>query len=270
MKGVKRNSEVISDYINELYRYRELVLVWGLREIRVRYKQSFMGAAWAILQPLTMMVVFTIVFSRFARVPTDGIPYPIFSYTALLPWTMLATAISFGVPSLINNLNLVVKTYFPREVLPIGAVGASFFDFLVASSIFIVMLLYYRIEVTWSILWLPLVLFLQLVLTLGIVFIGSALVVLYRDVRFIVPLGLQIWLYLTPIIYPVTLVPAQFLPLYMLNPMAGIITAYRQIILYGQPPNWSYLVISGVEAVLIFLAGYWIFKKLEVSFADII
>lgn len=261
---------MITEYINELYRYRELVLVWGLREIRVRYKQSLLGAAWAILQPLTMMVVFTIVFSRFARVPTDGIPYPIFSYTALLPWTMLATAISFGVPSMINNLNLVVKTYFPREVLPIGAVGASFFDFLVASSIFIVMLLYYRIEVTWSILWLPLVLLLQLTLTLGIVFIGSSLVVLYRDVRFIVPLGLQIWLYLTPIIYPVTLVPAQFLPLYMLNPMAGIITAYRQIILYGQPPTWSYLVISGVEAVLIFLAGYWIFKKLEVSFADII
>lgn len=246
------------------------MLVWAVREIRVRYKQSLLGAAWAILQPLAMMIVFTLVFSRFAKVPTDGLPYPLFSYTALLPWTMLATAITSGVPSLVNNLNLVVKTYFPREILPIGAVGASFFDFLVASSIFIVMLLYYRIEITWTIIWLPLVLFLQLLLISGVAFTGSALLVLYRDVRFIVPLGLQIWLYLSPVIYPVTVVPEQYLPLYMLNPMAGIITAYRQIILYGQPPTWTYLAISGVEAVLVFLLGYLLFKKLEVSFADII
>lgn len=260
----------MTEYINELYRYRELVLVWGLREILIRYKQSFLGAIWAILQPLVLMVVFTIVFSRFARVETGDIPYPIFSYTALLPWTLLSSGINYGVPSLINNLNLVVKTYFPREVLPIGAVGASFLDFLVASSIFIVMLLYYRIEITWTVLWLPLVLFLQLLLILGISFLGSSLIVLYRDVRFIVPLGLQLWLYLTPVIYPVTLVPEQYLPLYMLNPMAGIITAYRQIIIYGQPPTLTYLMISGVEAVLVFFLGYLIFKKLEVNFADII
>jgi lipopolysaccharide transport system permease protein len=241
-----------------------------LREIRIRYKQAFLGAAWAILQPLTMMIVFTLVFSRFAKVPTDGIPYPIFSYTALLPWTMLATAITFGVPSLVANLNLVTKTYFPREILPIGAVGASLFEFLVASSIFVVMLFYYQIELTWTMLWLPLVLILQLVLVLGVTFTGAALLVLYRDVRFIVPLGLQIWLYLTPVIYPVTVVPEKYLPLYMLNPMAGIITAYRQIILYGQPPEWTYLVIAGIEAMLIFFLGYLTFKKLEVTFADII
>lgn len=261
---------MLLNYMHELYRFRELVWVWGFREIRVRYKQSLLGATWAILQPLVLMVVFTIVFSRFAKVPTDGIPYPIFSYTALLPWTLFTTAITFGVPSLVNNLNLVVKTYFPREILPIGAVGAGFFDFLVASSIFIVMMIYYRIELTWTALWLPLVLIIQLVLILGVAFIGSALIVLYRDVRFIVPLGLQIWLYLSPVIYPVTAVPEQYLTLYMLNPMAGIISAYRQIILYGQQPPWAYLAISAVEAVLIFLAGYWIFKKLEASFADII
>jgi lipopolysaccharide transport system permease protein len=261
---------LLTEHINELYRYRELVLVWGLREIRIRYKQAFLGTVWAVLQPLVMMIVFTLVFSRFAKVPTDGIPYPIFSYTALLPWTMLSTAITFGVPSLVNNLNLVTKTYFPREILPIGAVGASFFEFLVASSIFVVMLIYYRIEPSWAMLWLPLVLILQLVLILGVTFTGSALLVLYRDVRFIVPLGLQIWLYLTPIIYPITVVPQKYLLLYMLNPMAGIITAYRQIILYGQSPNWIYLAISAVEAALVFLGGYLIFKKLEISFADII
>lgn len=261
---------MLSEYVNELYRYRELILVWGLREILVRYKQSFLGATWAILQPLALMVVFTIVFSRFARVPTDNIPYPIFSYTALLPWTMFTTAISFSVPSLVNNLNLVVKTYFPREVLPIGAVFASFFDYLVASSIFVIMLIYYRIELTWAVLWMPLVLILQLILALGLGFIGSALNVLYRDIRFIVPLGLQIWLYLTPVIYPISAVPEQYIRLYMLNPMAGIITAYREIILYGRPPTWSFLAISGVEAIVIFIVGYWIFKKLEASFADII
>jgi lipopolysaccharide transport system permease protein len=183
---------------------------------------------------------------------------------------MLSTAITFGVPSLVNNLNLVTKTYFPREILPIGAVGASFFEFLVASSIFVVMLIYYRIEPSWAMLWLPLVLILQLVLILGVTFTGSALLVLYRDVRFMVPLGLQIWLYLTPIIYPITVVPQKYLLLYMLNPMAGIITAYRQIILYGQSPDWIYLAISAVEAALIFFGGYLIFKKLEISFADII
>ena len=261
---------MLLEYIKELYRYRELVLVWGLREIRVRYKQSFLGAAWAILQPLVLMIVFTLVFSQFARVPTDDIPYPIFSYTALLPWTLLNASIGFGVPSLVSNLNLVVKTYFPREVLPIGAVGASFFDFMIASSIFIVMLLYYRVELTWALIWLPLVLLIQLTLILGIAFLGSALLVLYRDVRFIVPLGLQIWLYLTPVIYPISIVPEQYLSLYMLNPMAGIITSYRQIILLGQPPNWTYLGISGIESILLLIFGYLIFKKLEVSFADII
>ncbi len=261
---------MLLEYVKELYRYRELVWVWGLREIRVRYKQSLLGVAWAILQPLAMMAIFTIVFSHFARVPTDGVPYPLFSYAALLPWTLLSTAITFGVPSLVNNLNLVVKTYFPREILPIGAVGASFFDFLIASSIFIFLLLYYRVELTWAVLWLPLILILQLVLIAGVSIAGSALLVLYRDMRFIVPLGLQIWLYLTPVIYPVTVVPEQYLPLYMLNPMAGIITAYRQVVLYGQSPTWTYLAISAVEAVLIFLFGYMTFKKLETSFADII
>lgn len=261
---------MFSQNIQELYKFRNLLWVWTVREIRVRYKQSYLGVIWAILQPLVLMVVFSLVFSLFARVPTGDIPYPIFSYTALLPWTLLTTAITSGVPSLINNLNLVVKTYFPREILPIGVIGASLFDFLVASSIFVVLMVYYRIQITWTIAWLPLVLIIQLVLALGIALMGSSLLVLYRDVRFIVPLGLQVWLYLTPVIYPVTVVPEKYLPLYMLNPMAGIITAYRQIILFGESPTWTYLAISGVEAALIFFIGYWVFKKLEVSFADII
>ena len=244
--------------------------MWILREVRVRYKQSLLGAAWAILQPLSMMLVFTLVFSFLAAVPTDGIPYPIFSYVAVLPWTFFSTSVSFGVPSLINNQSLVTKTYFPREVLPIGAIGARFFDFLVASTIFLFMLLFYRVPLTWTLAWLPLLLALQILLTFGVTLLGSAVIVLYRDVRFIVPLGLQIWLYATPVIYPVSLVPERFRLYYMLNPMAGIIDAYRRVILYGQSPMWSYLSLSAVVALALFFIGYLVFKQLEVSFADII
>lgn len=254
----------------ELYQYRELLWRWILREIGVRYKQSLLGAAWALLQPLAMMIMFTLVFSFLARVPTDGMPYPLFSYTALLPWTFFQTSVSFGVPSLVNNLNLVTKIYFPREILPLGAVGASFFDFLVASTIFLFMFLFYRVPLSWTVAWLPLLLALQVLLTFGVTLLGSAIIVLYRDVRFIVPLGLQLWLYATPVIYPVSLVPERLRPYYMLNPMAGIIDSYRRVILYGQPPVWGHLGLSAAVALALFVIGYVVFKRLEVSFADII
>ena len=256
--------------LTELYRYRELLWRWTRREIGVRYKQSFLGAAWAILQPLAMMIMFTLVFSLLARVPTDGAPYPVFSYVALLPWTFLQTSVSFGVPSLVNNLNLVTKIYFPREILPIGAIGASFFDFLVASIIFLPMLFLYRIALSWTILWLPLLLGIQIILTLGVTLLGSAIIVRYRDVRFIVPLGLQLWLFATPIIYPVSLVPERLLPLYMLNPMAGIVDSYRRVILHGQPPDWGHLGLSAAVTLVLLVIGYATFRRLEASFADII
>lgn len=256
--------------LKELYQYRELLRRWVLREIGVRYKQSFLGAAWALLQPLTMMVTFTLVFSFLARVPTGGVPYPVFSYVALLPWTFFATSINFGVSSLVNNLNLVTKIYFPREILPLGAIGASFFDFLIASTIFLPMLLFYRIPLSWTIVWVLLLVVLQILLTLGVTLLGSALIVLYRDVRFIVPLALQIWLFATPIIYPVSLVPERLRPFYMLNPMAGIITSYRQVILFGQPPVLGYLSLSAVVTLVLFVIGYVTFRRLEMSFADVI
>lgn len=254
----------------ELYRYRQLLLTWTMREIKIRYKQSLLGAAWAILQPLTMMAVFTLVFSYLTRIPTDGIPYPLFSYVALLPWTFFATSVSFGVPTLINNLNLVTKTYFPREILPISAIGAGFFDFMVASTIFLFMLLFYRVPLSWNVVWIPVLIALQILLTFGVTLLGSAIIVLYRDVRFIVPLALQLWLYATPIIYPISLVPDRFRSLYMLNPMAGIIQSYRLVILYGQSPTWSHLGLSATVTIALFIVGYLVFKRLEVSFADII
>ena len=259
-------------HVQNLFQFRELIGMWAFREIRVRYKQSLLGAAWAVLQPLALMLMFTFVFSRIARIPTDQ-PYPIFSYTALLPWTLFATSISFGVNSLINNMNLVTKTYFPREVLPLGVIGAALFDFLIASSIFVLLMIYYKVPITIHFLWIPVFLVIQIFLMLGIILIGSALTVFYRDVRFIVPLGLQLWMYATPIIYPLKLVEdnlPQFRTLYALNPMVGIVESYRDVILEGVPPNFSDLGLAAAVSIILFIVAYIIFKRLEVLFNDLI
>ncbi|MCP4419994.1 MAG: ABC transporter permease [Chloroflexi bacterium] len=259
-------------HVRNLFHYRELIGMWAFREVRVRYKQSLLGAVWAVLQPLTLMLMFTFVFSKIARIPTD-FPYPIFSYTALLPWTLFATSISFGVNSLINNMNLVTKTYFPREVLPLGVIGAALFDYLIASSIFIFLLIYYQVPITIYFLWIPVFLAIQICLMLGIILIGSALTVFYRDVRFVVPLGIQLWMYATPIIYPIELVEEnlpQFRTLYALNPMVGIVESYRNVILRGVPPNFSDLGLAALVSVVLFIAAYIIFKRLEVLFNDLI
>jgi len=259
-------------HVQNLYQFRELIGMWAFREIRVRYKQSVLGAAWAVLQPLTMMLMFTFIFSRIARIQTDQ-PYPIFSYTAVLPWTLFATSISFGVNSLINNMNLVTKTYFPREVLPIGVIGAALFDFLIGSSIFVLLMIYYQVQVTIYFLWIPVFLIIQIFLMLGIILIGSALTVFYRDIRFVVPLGLQLWMYATPIIYPITLVDEnmpQIRTLYALNPMVGIVNSYRDVILNGVPPNYGDLGLAAAVSITLFIVAYIMFKRLEVLFNDLI
>ena len=260
---------MVSD-IRELIRYRELLWSWVVRNIKVRYKQSLLGIAWAILQPLSATVLFAVIFSRFVRVSTGGIPYPIFYYSALLPWTFFSTSVSFGVPSLVNNMNLVTKIYFPREILPIASVVACFVDFLVASVVFIGMMTFYRVPVGLSIVLVPLVLVVQILLTFAIVLLSSALMVFYRDIRFVVPLGLQLWMYATPIIYPISLVPDRFRTIYMLNPMAGIIDSYRAIILSAEFPQVGYLLSACVVSVLLFLGSYRYFKSAEMKFADII
>ena len=259
-------------HVQNLVRFRELIGMWAFREIRVRYKQSLLGAAWAVLQPLALMLIFTFVFSQIARIPTDE-PYPIFSYTALLPWQLLATSITFGVNSLINNMNLVTKTYFPREVLPLGVIGAALFDFLIASSIFVLLMIYYDVQVTIYFLWIPVFLVIQIFLMLGVSLIGAALTVFYRDVRFVVPLAIQLWMYATPIIYPLELVDRslpQYRTLYALNPMVGIVESYRNVILRGVPPNFTDLGLAAAVSIILFIVAYIIFKRLEVLFNDLI
>jgi ABC-type polysaccharide/polyol phosphate export permease len=217
------------------------------------------------------MFAFTIV-ATFLRglIETGGVAYPIFYYSALLPWTFFNNSVSQSTPSMINNLNLVVKTYFPREILPIAKVGVSFFDFLVASAVFVILFFIYQVPLTGMVLWVPFLVVVQILLTLGISLFCSAITVLFRDVRFIIPLVLQVMLFITPIIYPVEMVQESIRPYYLvLNPMAVLIDSYRRVLLYGQPPG-SYLGIATAICVVIFVAGYLVFKRLESSFADII
>ena len=256
--------------LRTLLNYRELLWMWTLRGVKVRYKQSVLGAAWAILQPLSIMVIFSVIFTRFVRVPSQGLPYPIFSYTALLPWTFFATSIGFATSSLVGNMGLVTKIYFPREILPVSAVVVSFIDFLVASLVFVGLMVFYRIPVGITVLLVPLLLAVQVLLILGIVLLASAVNVFYRDIRFVVPLAVQLWMYATPIIYPVTLVPERFRGVYMLNPMTGLIESYRAVLLQGVWPDWSNLGIAAGVSAMLFLLGYTYFKRVEWQFADII
>ena len=256
--------------LSALVTYRELLYNWVLRAIKVRYKQSLLGVAWAVLQPLSLTVIFTLVFTLFARIPTEGIPYPIFSYCALLPWTFFANSLSFATPSLVSNMSLVTKIYFPREIFPLASVLASFFDFLVASVIFLGMMLYYRVSPSPLFLLVPLVLVVQVMLTVGIALLASAINVFYRDVRFVIPLAMQLWMYASPVVYPVSAVPERLQPFYLLNPMAPIIDSYRRVILQGQMPDWPYLGLAALISGLLLVVGYGYFKRVEMEFADII
>lgn len=257
-------------YIRELIGYRELLWSLALRDIKVRYKQSVLGASWAILQPVMMTAIFTVVFSYFTRIDTQGIPYPIFAYAAMLPWTFFANSLSFGVPSIVSNTNLVTKIYFPRETFPLAAILACFVDFVVASAVFVGLMVYYHYGLNVHMLWLPLVLLIQIMLAIAITFLLSAINVFFRDIRFVIPLLVQVWMFASPVVYPVSAVPERFRSLYMLNPMAGVLDSFRTVLLKGEPPHLPYLLPAALVAVTLLCVSYTCFKKLEMSFADVI
>ena len=256
--------------INHLWNYRELLIAFTLREIKIRYKQTLLGASWAILQPAALTIIFSIVFGIFLKVTSGDVPYPIFAYSALLPWTFFATSISFGALSVVNNGNLVTKVYFSREILPFAAVGAAFIDFLSASSIFLLMFLIYKVSVSPVILYVVIIIPAILLLTTGISLIFSTLNVMFRDIRFVVPLVLQIWLYLSPVIYSIDQVPEKFRIFYVLNPMAPLIQSFRDVTVFGKTPNIVELSSAIVTSLLIFVVGYLFFKSKEKMFADVI
>ncbi len=259
-----------SGHLAELLRHRDLLLLWTRREVQVRYKQSLLGAAWAILQPLALTVVFTLVFSRLVRIDTGNIPYPVFSYSALVPWTFFATALSFGIPSLVNNMNLVTKVYFPREILPLASVGAALVDFMIAFVVFLGLMLIYGIMPDMTSLWIIPLLLLQISLILGVTLIGATAIVFFRDVRFVIPLLIQVWMYASPVIYPAELVPTHLRTVYFLNPMASIIDGYRRALVLGISPQFEALLPAAMISASILFIGYTLFKKAEPTFADLI
>jgi len=257
-------------FLKNLYNNKELLFQLTLRQIKSRYKQSVLGISWAIIKPLGMMVVFTVIFSKFMKVPSDGIPYPIFSYCALLPWTFFSTSLSSGINSMTSNVSLIQQIYFPRIIFPLTAVMSSFVDFVIASVIFIGLMIFYKIQITIYVFLLIPILILQIVFTIPICLLGSALNVFYRDIGQALVFITQLWMYACPIVYPISVVPEKYRMLYALNPMVGIIDSYRKVIIQGVAPNWEYLWISFVITVLVFISFYAIFRKLEMKLADII
>jgi lipopolysaccharide transport system permease protein len=253
-----------------LWSYREVLYTLAIREIKVRYKQTVLGVAWAIIQPLSLTILFTIIFGKFARMPTEGIPYPIFAYSALLPWTFFATAISFAIPSLVQERSLLMKVYLPREIFPVSCVLAACVDFGIAAIIFIAMIFFYRVSITIYLLWVVPLLLIQIIFTMGISLFFSSINARYRDVRYALPLVVQLWMFATPIFYPTSVIPVAYRMIYMLNPMAGIIDGYRRVIIQGVRPELRYVCLSAIISILLLILAYHYFKRSEREFIDVI
>jgi lipopolysaccharide transport system permease protein len=255
--------------LSDLWLHRDLFffLIW--RDVKVRYKQTVLGAAWAILQPLLTMVVFTLFFGRLAKVPSDGIPYPIFAYAGLLPWTFFSNAITASSNSLVGNASLITKVYFPRMVIPAAAVGAGLVDLAIAAIILVAMMAYYGFGLGWSALMLIPLVVLTALFALGVGMWMSGLNVKYRDVRYALPFCIQLWMYATPIIYPISFIPERWRWILLFNPLTGIIDGFRSA-LFGLPFTWLELVVSTILTLLFLVYAAYSFKRMERNFADII
>jgi lipopolysaccharide transport system permease protein len=253
----------------ELWAYRELLYVLTLRDIKVRYKQTVLGFAWAIIQPVMMMVVFSIFFGGLAKMPSDGYPYPIFVYAALLPWTFFANSITNSANSLVGSANLVSKVYFPRLIIPLSSVGSGLVDFAIAGAILLLLMVYYGVSWTFNLLMAPVLVAGAALTALGVGIFLAALNVAYRDFRYVVPFLVQFWTFATPVVYPVSLVPREWQWALYLNPMAGVIEGFRSAFL-GSPFDVPGMLVSLAIAAILFAAGIAYFGKVERRFADII
>ncbi|MFH2019535.1 MAG: ABC transporter permease [bacterium] len=252
------------------WQYKELARELMGREIKSRYKQSFLGYAWVILNPFFQMLVMTFVFSLIIRIPSLGVPYAIFLYVALLPWNLFANSLSHATNSLVANAPLLKKIYFPRELFVISTIMAKLVDFGLASLILVAFMLYFRVAITWNILWVIPLLLIQLAFTYGLALILAAVNLLYRDVQYLLSLLILLWMYLTPVLYPMEMVPDRYRFIFRLNPMSVLVNAYREVILVGGHPKYSSLIIAGLVGLFSVLIGRYIFKKLERIFADVV
>ena len=253
----------------ELWAYRELLGVFTMRDIKVRYKQTVLGAAWAIIQPLTTMIIFTVIFGRLAKIPSEGFPYPVFVYTGLLPWTFFANALTSSGNSLVGSSHLISKVYFPRLIIPLSSVGAGLVDLMISTGILFLLMLFYHVSFTWHILLAPLLIFGVIITALGVGTLLSALTVSYRDFRFVVPFMIQIWMYLTPVVYGTGFIPERYRWLLLFNPMGGYIDGCRAAFL-GKPFHWLSIAVSIMLSLLLLCLGAAYFEKVERKFADVI
>lgn len=253
-----------------IFASKDILLAWTSRTIRARYQQSVLGGLWAIIQPAASVIIFSIIFTQFVPIDTGGIPYPVFSFVAVVPWTFFSSSLSDMSNTLVQNISLVTKIYFPREALVIASMLARLVDFGISGALLIVLFIVFRVPIFLPGLpILPLILLTQIALVTGLGLITSALNVFYRDVQPLLTLVIQLWFYASPIIYPVTMVPERFRTLYFLNPMAGILESYRAILLYHTMPG-PYIYIAGAISITILIIGYWFFKRVEFLFADIV
>jgi lipopolysaccharide transport system permease protein len=253
----------------ELWAYRELFLLLAWRDVSIRYKQTALGAAWAIIQPLATMAIFTVLFGRLAGMPSDGIPYPLFAFAGLLPWTYFANAVTAGGNSLVGSTSLITKVYFPRLLIPSAAVAAGLVDLGVAFVTLMGLMAYYREAPGWGLLMLPVLVVLTTLLALGVSLWTSALNVKFRDVRHALPFVIQIWMFLSPVIYPASLVPPRWAWLLAFNPLSGLISGYRSA-LFGRPFDWAALATSAALTLALLACSAWSFRRTERSFADVV
>ncbi len=254
----------------ELWRYRELLCFLALRDITVRYKQTALGVAWAVIQPLFTMVVFTIFFGKLAKMPSDGLPYPLFTLVALLPWQLFAYALTQSSNSLVAEQRLITKVYFPRLIVPLASVLSGLADFAIAFVLVLGMMLCYTVPLSWNLLAVPLLVLFALATALAVGLWLSALNVQFRDVRYTLPFLTQFWMFLTPVAYPSSLVPVAYRPLYGLNPMAGVVEGFRWALLgQGEPPT-NLIFVSVATVLVLLLGGMYYFRRLERTFADLV
>ena len=255
--------------LRELWAYRELLMQFVMRDVKVRYKQTVLGIAWAVIQPVMTMVVFSLIFGRLARMPTDGVPYPVFVYSALLPWLLFANSVTTSANSLVGSAHLITKIYFPRLIIPLSSAGVGLLDFAFAGLVLVGMMAWYGIALSWQLLAVPLLLAAVLFTALGVGAWLSALTAAYRDFRYVVPFAMQIWMFATPVVYPAKLVPEQWQWVLWLNPMAGLIEGFRAAFL-GMAFNWIGIATSFAISVVVFVVGIAYFEKLERRVADIL
>src|SRR5476649_594216 len=240
--------------------YWELLVNLTKREVMGRYTQSLFGVGWAIAQPLATMAVFTFVFSRLAKIPSDSAPYPVFAYAALVPWFFFSNSVSSGTLSLISYRNIVTKTYFPREIIPFAQVCSRLLDFASAAALFVMLVIYYRVRIgPWALLT-PLFFVMLMLFTTGVTLATSAVNVFYRDVNPVVQIGLQLWLYLTPVAYPLSQVSAKYRWLFVLNPLSAIVEGFRAVLVFGRAPDWTLTAVSASMTIVLFIGAFYMFK----------